>query len=529
MAKIIISYRRSDSQAMAGRIFDRLSARYGEGAVFMDIDAIPFGIDFRKHIGDVLRQCDVLIAVVGPHWLGRRDDGGNRIGEPSDPVRVELEGAIERRIPVIPVLIDGGRMPSEAELPDSLKEFSFFNAAPVDSGRDFRSHMDRLIRALDGMLAGKGEAAAGQTAAAAALAAQIPAAPPAKGSRLGLRGTWYVLAGLLLLGGGGLLLATSSSWLGTPGRDAGSQVQGPAGPAPQVPSKPTITLKSADKYIVQVMAKELKDSNLNLAVEFDEAASSQLSDVLWDRLTRGEIDLASFSLDFLDDKVPAFAATNMPGLVRSHEHARRVAASPFMTQIKRMAAAAGVIVLADTWVSMSAISKKGCVRRPDDVKGLKIYALGASFEAVLQAAGATLVDSTEDFSTILRSSADAMVISPISALRVTELARCVTISGDYTLGFTYLPWLISRKSFERLNKDQQNALLKAGERVGIEGNKDVDDYLVRMLPASGVQTITLSEADHGAWVRLARSTVYKDFAAKVPDGKQLIDEALAVK
>ncbi|MET0925411.1 MAG: TRAP transporter substrate-binding protein DctP, partial [Xanthobacteraceae bacterium] len=278
-----------------------------------------------------------------------------------------------------------------------------------------------------------------------------------------------------------------------------------------------------------VMAKELKDSNVDLAVELDEAASSQLSDVLWDRLTRGEIDLASFSLDGLDDKVPAFAATNMPGLVRSHEHARRVAASPFMTQIKRMAAAAGVIVLADSWTSMSIIAKKGCVRRSEDVKGLKVYTLGSSFEAVLQAAGATIVDFDLDTATTFNSSADAMVDSSIAALQVTELARCVTISGDYTLGFTYLPWLISKKSFERLNKDQQNALLKAGERVGIEGNKDVDDYLVRMLPASGVQTITLSEADHGAWVRLARTTVYKDFAAKVPDGKQLIDEALAVK
>ncbi|MET0481411.1 MAG: TRAP transporter substrate-binding protein DctP [Aestuariivirgaceae bacterium] len=317
--------------------------------------------------------------------------------------------------------------------------------------------------------------------------------------------------------------------MGAPGRDAGSQVQGPAGTAPQAPSKPPIALKAADKYTVQVMAKELKDSNVNLAVELDEAASSQLSDVLWDRLTRGEIDLASFSLDGLDDKVPAFAATNMPGLVRSHEHARRVAASPFMTQIKRMAAAAGVIVLADSWTSMSIIAKKGCVRRPEDVKGLKVYTLGSSFEAVLQAAGATIVDFDLDTATTFKSSADAMVDSSIAALQVTELARCVTISGDYTLGFTYLPWLISKKSFERLNKDQQNALLKSGERVGIEGNKDVDDYLVRMLPASGVQTITLSEADHGAWVRLARTTVYKDFAAKVPDGKQLIDEALAVK
>ncbi|MET0481412.1 MAG: toll/interleukin-1 receptor domain-containing protein [Aestuariivirgaceae bacterium] len=172
MAKILISYRRSDSQAMAGRIFDRLSAHYGEGAVFIDIDAIPPGIDFRKHIGDVLRQCHVLIAVVGPQWLGRRDDGGNRIGEPSDPVRVELEGAIARKIPVIPVLIDGARMPSEAELPDSLKEFSFYNAAPVDSGRDFRSqhgspdpcpgsHAGRARAAGGGRRAGSADAGAG--------------------------------------------------------------------------------------------------------------------------------------------------------------------------------------------------------------------------------------------------------------------------------------------------------------------------------------------------------------------------------
>ncbi len=167
----------------------------------MDIDAIPFGIDFRKHIGDALRQCDVLIAVVGPHWLGGRDDGGNRIGEPNDPVRVELEGAIERKIPVIPVLIDGARMPSEAELPDSLKEFSYFNAAPVDSGRDFRSHMDRLIRALDGMLAGKHRdwrrSGCGRRRARGANpgAAATKAAP----RRLASRSLWLALAGIVLI------------------------------------------------------------------------------------------------------------------------------------------------------------------------------------------------------------------------------------------------------------------------------------------------------------------------------------------
>ena len=160
MPKIIISYRRSDSQAIAGRIFDRLSARYGEGAVFMDIDSIPFGVDFRQHISEVLLQCDALIALVGPHWLGRRDDGSSRIADSDDPVRLELEGAMERDVPIIPVLIDGARMPTDGELPPSLRVFSFFNAAPVDSGRDFRPHMDRLIKAVDSLVA-PGETTAG--------------------------------------------------------------------------------------------------------------------------------------------------------------------------------------------------------------------------------------------------------------------------------------------------------------------------------------------------------------------------------
>ena len=71
MSKIIISYRRSDSAATAGRIYDRLIDRYGEASVFMDVDKIPFGIDFRHHIQEVLRDADVLLAVVGTRWLGR--------------------------------------------------------------------------------------------------------------------------------------------------------------------------------------------------------------------------------------------------------------------------------------------------------------------------------------------------------------------------------------------------------------------------------------------------------------------------
>jgi TIR domain len=160
MAKIIVSYRRADSTAIAGRIFDRLAARYGEDSVFMDIDNIPFGTDFRTHIREELLRSDILVAVIGPRWLGVAADGKSRIADAADPVRVEVETALTQSIPVLPVLIDGAAMPSADQLPASLKDLAFINAAPVDAGRDFRAHMDRLIRSMDGILESKGQGAA---------------------------------------------------------------------------------------------------------------------------------------------------------------------------------------------------------------------------------------------------------------------------------------------------------------------------------------------------------------------------------
>jgi hypothetical protein len=152
MPKISISYRRADSEAMTGRIFDRLIGHFGKDAIFRDIDDIPPGIDFRVHINEVLRKTHILLAIVGPSWLGASSGGLERIQEESDPVRVEVETALRRRVPIIPVLIGATRMPSSEQLPPSLKDFSFRNAVKVDTGQDFDYHMDRLIRSMDTIL-----------------------------------------------------------------------------------------------------------------------------------------------------------------------------------------------------------------------------------------------------------------------------------------------------------------------------------------------------------------------------------------
>jgi TIR domain len=154
MSKIVISYRRSDALGTARNIFDRLAAHYGRDSVFMDIDSIPFGIDFREHINEALQECQVLVAVVGPNWLGARDQVPSRIMDENDLVRIEVEAALQRRIPVIPILVDQAVMPKVTDLPEGLKDFAFRNAAEVDVGRDFNQHVDRLLRSMDRLLAG---------------------------------------------------------------------------------------------------------------------------------------------------------------------------------------------------------------------------------------------------------------------------------------------------------------------------------------------------------------------------------------
>lgn len=150
MKKIFISYRRSDSSYVASAIDKELVARFGKDAVFFDIDAIPLGADFRKHIAKSVGQCDVLLAVIGNAWVNAVDDEGKRrLDNPVDSVRLEIEFALKREIPVIPVLVDDARIPAATELPDVLQGLSFRNGAEVRAGHDLQQHLARLIRGVE--------------------------------------------------------------------------------------------------------------------------------------------------------------------------------------------------------------------------------------------------------------------------------------------------------------------------------------------------------------------------------------------
>jgi TonB family protein len=153
---IFVSYRRSDSQGEAGRLFDDLAKHFGEDAVFMDVAAIEAGRDFRKAIEEGVTKCGVLLVVIGLEWLDAKDErGARRLDDPSDFVRIETGSALRRDIPVIPVLVRGAKMPSAEQLPDELKELAYRNCIELTHAR-WRSDIQLLTESLRRLLGDTG-------------------------------------------------------------------------------------------------------------------------------------------------------------------------------------------------------------------------------------------------------------------------------------------------------------------------------------------------------------------------------------
>jgi hypothetical protein len=153
MTQIFISYRHHDTAFVADLLCDKLKQHFGRDSVFLDVDNIPFGVDFRKHIGDEVGRCDALLVVIGEQWVRAVDGQGNRrIDDPADYVRIEIEAALRRDIIVIPVLVEDTVMPSEADLPPSIQQLAYRNVARIRAGRDRHQQVELLIQDVESEL-----------------------------------------------------------------------------------------------------------------------------------------------------------------------------------------------------------------------------------------------------------------------------------------------------------------------------------------------------------------------------------------
>ncbi|MDA8108610.1 MAG: TRAP transporter substrate-binding protein DctP [Betaproteobacteria bacterium] len=288
--------------------------------------------------------------------------------------------------------------------------------------------------------------------------------------------------------------------------------------------------------MMQMIAREVKAANVGVEIQVYPGASLFKPEQQWNAMVNGQLDMTLFPLDYASGQVRQFSATLMPGLVRSYDRAKRLNASPFMTDIRGYIGKSGVMVLSDAWFGGGMASKKNCIVEPNDVKGLKFRAAGPTFAQMWQAAGASIVSipSNEIYNAFQTGVADATDTSMGSFLsfRLYEQAKCLTVPGKNALWFMYEPVLMSKKSFDKLNKAQQAAIVKAGKDAQkfYEGKAEaVDEATIKAYRDHGVQIKSLSDQDYDKWLEVAKKSSYAEFSKDVPDGKKLIDEALAVK
>jgi len=157
MTKILVSYRREDSAAYAGRLADRLRDHFGADNVFVDIDTIRPGQDFVDSLERSVSSCDALVAVIGRNWLSASDASGRRrLDNPEDFVRMEIATALRRGIPVVPTLVSGAAMPAGVDLPSDLSKLARRQALEISDLR-FHQDVDRLVSALSDAAPQRGE------------------------------------------------------------------------------------------------------------------------------------------------------------------------------------------------------------------------------------------------------------------------------------------------------------------------------------------------------------------------------------
>lgn len=288
--------------------------------------------------------------------------------------------------------------------------------------------------------------------------------------------------------------------------------------------------------MVQMIAREVKKADVGVDIKVYPGASLVKATEQWNAMIKGQIDITSFPLDYASGQHPQFGATLMPGLVKNHDHAKRINSSPFMQDVKKVINDAGVVVLADAWLAGAFGSKDKCILEPDDAKGLKVRSAGATFAEMWAGAGASIISipSNEVYNALQTGVADATDTSSGSfvSFRLYEQVKCLTAPGDNALWFMYEPVLMSKRSFDKLNDAQKKAVMDASKKAEdyfASESKKLDDELVAAFKKANVKVVTMTEEQANKWREVANKSSYRTFADKVPGGKELIVKALQVR
>jgi len=285
----------------------------------------------------------------------------------------------------------------------------------------------------------------------------------------------------------------------------------------------------------RIIARKIEAADVDITVRIYPAQSLFKAGDQWSALIKGRLDITALPLDYASGRHPQFNATLMPGLVKNHDHARRLNTSSYMETIKNIIHAEGIIVLADAWLSGGFVSTKNCILWPSDIQGQVTRGAGPAFERMLAGAGASIASmpSSEIYTALQTGVLDAANTSSASLVtfRLYEHARCLTAPGEHTLWFMYQPVLMAKSSWDNLNSEQQQTLYQAAkfaEDYFFQEAKKLDSVMEEVYRSAGVEIAHMTAEQAEAWKTIAAEHSYRVFAEEVLGGAELIDKALAI-
>lgn len=288
--------------------------------------------------------------------------------------------------------------------------------------------------------------------------------------------------------------------------------------------------------VAQMVADGVAAADVDLEIQIFGSKSLFKPREQYRPLSRGQLDMTVLPLSYAGGQQPAFNLTLMPGMVKNHDHAARLSASPFMAALEEKMADDDVMVLVHGYLAGGFVGKDKCITKPEDVQGLQTRAAGKAFEQMLAGAGASITGmaSSEIYNAMQTGVLNAANTSSSSfvSYRIYEQVSCYTPAGDVALWFMYQPLLMNKSKFDGLNADQQKALMDASAKAQafyLEEAKKEDAASEQVFRDAGVEIAQMSEADFEAWRALAQTTSYAAFAAEVEGGQALLDMALAVE
>lgn len=275
------------------------------------------------------------------------------------------------------------------------------------------------------------------------------------------------------------------------------------------------------------------------ALKFEIYPSSSLFKPVpqYDAMLSGALDMSVYPMDYASGKIPQMSITHMPCTVKDYYHGLRWKDAPIGKEIDKLCEDNGMKILTWVWARGGIGSRAKLIKLPADAKGLKFRAAGKFFEIMLyKGAGAaiTSMPSSEIYMAFQTGILDAALTGnkTFVSFKLYEQIQYFTSTRKAALFHMFSPLLISMVTFKKLSAEHQKVIIEAGKEMNrfvIDEGIKADIETFEELEKYGVKVYDMSIDEYKAWTEVSKNTAWKEFAAEVKGGKELMDMALAVK